>query len=86
MQSKEKENGGMFGGNREAIAKLAASAQARELVRLLNQQGGVQQAAQAAAGGDPGALTAMLEGLMRSEQGADLIRSIEEQAKRAGIG
>ena len=26
------------------------------------------------------------EGLMQSEQGADLIRSIEEQAKRAGLG
>lgn len=71
--------------NREAIAKLAASAEARELMRLLEQKGGVRQAARAAAGGDTSALSAMVEGMMRTEEGARLAQSIGEQAKQAGL-
>ena len=71
--------------NREAITKLAASAEARELIRLLEQKGGVRQAARAAAGGDTGALSAMLEGLMQTEEGARLAQSIDRQAKQAGL-
>ena len=71
--------------NREAITRLAASAEARELIRLLEQKGGVRQAARAAAGGDTGALSAMLEGLMHTEEGARLAQSIGEQAKQAGL-
>ena len=71
--------------NREAIAKLASSDEARQLIRLLEQKGGVQQAASAAAGGNTGSLSAMVEGLMRTEEGARLVRRIEERAKQAGI-
>jgi len=71
--------------NREAIEKLATSAEAQQLIRLLEQRGGVRQAAQAAAGGDAGALVAMVEGLMRTEEGAKLTRSIQERAKLAGL-
>ena len=89
MQSKEKGNAGFSAAellkNREAITKLAASAEAKQLIRLLEQNGGVRQAAQAAAGGDMGALSAMVEGLMRTEEGAQLARSIGEQAKQVGL-
>lgn len=71
--------------NREAISKLAASAEARQLIRLLEQKGSVHQAARAAAGGDVGALSAMLESLMRTDEGARLAQSIGEQAKQAGL-
>ena len=71
--------------NREAIAKLAASAEARQLIELLERRGGVQQAARAAAVGDAGALTAMVEALMRTQEGADLAQSISRQAKQAGL-
>ena len=71
--------------NRETIAKLAASTEARQLIQLLEQKGGVRQAARAAAGGDTGALSAMLEGLMRTDEGARLAQSIGEQAKQAGL-
>ena len=71
--------------NREAIAKLAASSDARQLIRMLEGMGGMRQAAQAAAGGDAGALAAMVEGLMRTEEGARLAQSIGEQAKQAGL-
>ena len=71
--------------NKEAIARLAASAEARELIRLLGGTGGVGKAAKAAAGGDTGALKAMVEGLMGTEQGAELTRRIAEQARQAGL-
>ena len=89
MQSKEKgtpeTTAAQLLKNREAITRLAASAEARQLIRLLEQKGGVRQAARAAAGGDTGALSAMLEGLMNTEEGASLARSIGEQAKQAGL-
>ena len=71
--------------NREAISKLAASTEARQLIRLLEQKGGVHQAARAAAGGDIGALSAMVESLMRTDEGARLAQSIGERAKQAGL-
>lgn len=71
--------------NRAAIAKLAASRDARQLMGMLQEMGGVQQAAQAAAGGDTGALLAMVEGLMKSEEGARIAQRINEQARQAGL-
>lgn len=89
MQFKEKETTGISMAelmkNREAIAKLATSTEARQLVELLERRGGVQQAARAAAGGNTGALSAMVEELMRTQEGANLARSISDQAKRAGL-
>lgn len=89
MQSGEKGNTGFSAAellkNREVLTKLAASAEAKQLIRLLEHSGGVHQAAKAAAGGDMGALSAMVEGLMRTEEGARLARSIEMQAKQAGL-
>jgi len=71
--------------NKEAVARLAASAEARELVRLLGGVGGVGKAARAAAGGEPGALKQMVEAVMRTEEGAELARRIGEQARQAGL-
>lgn len=89
MQFKEKETTGISMAelmkNREAIAKLAASAEAKQLMALLERKGGMRQAAQAAAGGDTGALTAMVEELMRTQEGANLAQSISQQAKQAGL-
>lgn len=72
--------------NRAAIAKLAASRDAKQLMEMLQGMGGVQQAAQAAAGGDTGELMAMVEGLMHSEQGARIVQNISRQAQQAGLG
>ncbi len=72
--------------NREAIAQLAKSGDAQKLMELLQQQSGqVKQAAQAAAAGDPGQLMAMMDQLMRSKEGAELVNRIESQAKQAGL-
>ena len=72
--------------NREAISQLAQSSDAQKLMALLKQQsGGVQQAAQAAAAGNPSQLMAMMNQLMHSKEGAQLVERIENQARQAGL-
>ena len=72
--------------NREAIAQLAQSSDAQRLMALLREVGGgVQRAAQAAAAGDPSQLMAMMEQLMNSREGAELVDRIGAQAKRSGL-
>lgn len=74
-----------LGKNREAIARMARSGDARRLMELLEQEGGVQQAAKAAAAGDPSRLMAMMNQLMRTREGAELVERIESQAKKEGL-
>ena len=72
--------------NRDAIAGLANSEDARRLMELLGQQGGgVRQAAQAAAAGSPQQLMEMMDRLMNSKEGADLVARIGDQARKAGL-
>ena len=76
-----------FEKNREAITRLAQSSDAQKLMELLKQQsGGVQQAAPAAAAGNPSQLMAIMDQLMHSKEGAELVGRIETQAKKAGLG
>ena len=76
-----------FEKNREAITRLAQSSDAQKLMELLQKQSGeVKQAAQAAAAGDPARLMSMMDQLMRSKEGAELVGRIETQAKKAGLG
>ena len=71
--------------NRAAISQLAQSGDAQRLMELLRQGGGVAQAAQAAAAGDPAALMAMMDRLMHTPEGAALVDRIGTQAKQAGL-
>ena len=71
--------------NREAFSKLAQSADAQNLMRLLQQSGGVQDAAQAAAAGDPSALLKKMQQLMSTKEGAQLVERISQQAKAQGL-
>lgn len=72
--------------NQKAIAGLARSDDARRLIELLQRQGGgVHQAAQAAAAGSPQQLMEMMDRLMNSSEGADLVARIGDQAKKAGL-
>ena len=71
--------------NREAISKLAQSSDAQQLMNLLRQKGGVQEAAQAAASGDVSQLMAMMNQLMSTREGAELVERIGDQAKKAGL-
>ena len=74
-----------LGKNREAISRLARSSDAKQLMELLQRQGGVQEAAQAAAGGDARELMEMMNRLMQSREGAALVERIGQQAKQAGL-
>ncbi len=71
--------------NRDAISRLAHSGDAQRLMALLQQRGGVQEAAQAAAAGDTSQLVAMMDQLMKTKEGAELVSRIGSQAKKAGI-
>lgn len=71
--------------NREVVTRVAQSGDARRLMELLGQGGGVQQAAQAAAAGDPSQLMAMMNQLMHTSEGAELVERIQNQAKKAGL-
>ena len=71
--------------NREAITQLAQSGEAQRLFAMLRQQGGVHEAAKAAAEGDPGSLVEMVNRLMSTKEGAQLVERIGEQAKKSGL-
>lgn len=71
--------------NRDAITKLAQSDDAQRLMELLQRRGGVQEAAKAAAEGDASQLMAMMNQLMNTKEGADLVDRIGNQAKKAGL-
>ena len=72
--------------DREAITRLAQSSDAQKLMELLQRQSGqVKQAAQAAAAGDPAQLMSMMDQLMHSKEGAELVDRIGAQAKQAGL-
>lgn len=71
--------------NRAAVAQLAQSGDAQRLIALLKQSGGVQDAAKAAAAGDPAQLMARLSQLMDTPEGADLVQRISQQAKDSGL-
>lgn len=72
--------------NRDAITRLARSSDAQKLMELLQKQSGeVKQAAQAAAAGDPARLMSMMDQLMRSKEGSELVDRIGAQAKQAGL-
>ncbi len=72
--------------NRDAITRLAKSSDAQKLMELLQKQSGqVKQAAQQAAAGDPAQLMAMMDQLMHSKEGAELVDRINSQARQAGL-
>ena len=71
--------------NREAITRLAQSGEAQKLFAMLRQQGGVHEAAKVAAAGDTGSLVEMVNRLMSTKEGAQLVECIGEQAKKSGL-
>ena len=72
--------------NRDAITRLARSSDAQKLMELLQKQSGqVKQAAQQAAAGDPAQLMAMMDQLMHSKEGAELVERFNSHARQAGL-
>ena len=73
------------GEQRQAITRLAKSGDAQKLVSMLKETGGVQEAAQAAAQGNPAQLMAMMNQLMSTKEGAQLVERLRRQAEESGL-
>ena len=71
--------------NRDAIRQLAQSGEAKQLVSMLQQNGSVENAAQASAKVKPQELMSMLQGLLNTQEGAQLVQRIEQQARQSGL-
>jgi len=65
--------------NKEAVMGLMSSPDAQKLLEMLNSKGGgLKTAADAAMKGDPGALMGLMQGVMQSKEGADLVQRINK--------
>ena len=74
-----------LGKHGDELKKLAYSGDAQRLMELLRQGGGEQDAAQAAAKGDPSALMGMMQRLMSTKEGAQLVERLGQKAKESGL-
>jgi len=68
-----------------AIQQLLQSEDTKRMMELLGAQGGVQDAAKAAATGNPGELMGMMQQLMSTKEGAQLVERITKQARKSGL-
>lgn len=71
--------------NSASILKIAKSGEVQQLMSLLKETGGVEEAAKKASTGDTAALMSMVQTLLQDEQGASLIETIQKQADEAGL-
>ena len=59
--------------NKDALLQMMHSSDGQRLIAMMQQQSGLQQAAGAAARGDASQLTQMVQQLMRTQEGAELV-------------
>ena len=71
--------------DKQGLRQLLESPDTRRMMELLEAQGGVQQAARAAAAGDTAQLMNMMNKLMAGTEGAQVVERITKQADQAGI-
>lgn len=71
--------------NKEALNRLARSGDAQRLMELLRQGGGIQGAAEAAVKGDTSQLVGMIQRLMNTPEGGELVERISRQARQSGL-
>ncbi|MBE6956595.1 MAG: hypothetical protein E7450_03990 [Ruminococcaceae bacterium] len=72
-------------GNSGAVKQLLQSEDTKRMMQLLQGQGSVQSAAQAAAKGDSTQLMGMMQQLMRSPEGAQLVERITKKVQENGL-
>jgi len=68
-----------------ALKQLLQAEDTKRMMELLGEQGGVQDAAKAAASGNPGQLMRMMQQLMDTKEGAQLVERITKQARKSGL-
>lgn len=69
-------------GDPAALKALLSSPETRQLMSLLNRNGGLQGAAQAAAKGEPEALMGMLQQVMRDQAGAAAVDALKKKTQK----
>lgn len=72
-------------GNSKAIKQLLQSEDTRRMMQMLQNTGSVQNAAQAAAKGDSAQLVGMMQQLMSTPEGAQLVDRITKKAQENGF-
>lgn len=71
--------------NKGAVQQLLQSEDTKRMMALLEQQGSVQTAAKSAAAGDTSQIMSMMQQLMSTSEGAQLVERITQQAKKSGL-
>lgn len=71
--------------NNGAVKQLLQSEDTKRMMDLLGKQDTVKSAAKAAAAGDPTQLMGMMQQLMSTQEGAQLIERITKQAHESGL-
>ncbi len=64
--------------NKEAVQKVAQSAEAQALLQMLDSGHGLQQAADQASQGNPKALFSLMQQVMKSPEGAQLVERLNQ--------
>lgn len=68
--------------NKEAVQRVAQSAEAQTLLQMLDSGHGLQKAADQASQGDPKALFSLMQQVMKSPEGAQLLERINKNIPR----
>ena len=68
-----------------AVQQLLRSEDTRRMMDMLGSQANVKSAAKAAASGDPAQLMGMMQQLMSTKEGAQLVERITQQARKSGL-
>ena len=71
--------------NNGAVKQLLQSEDTKRMMDLLGKQDAVKAAAKAAAAGDPTQLMGMMQQLISTREGAQLIERITKQAHESGL-
>lgn len=71
--------------NKGGVQHLLQSDDTKRMMDMLNKQGGVQDAAKAAAAGNPARLMEMMQQLMSTKEGSQLVERITKQAQQNGL-
>lgn len=68
-----------------AVQQLLSSDDTKRMMELLGSRDKVTGAAKAAAAGDPAQLMGMMQQLMSTQEGAQLVERITQQARKSGL-
>lgn len=68
-----------------AVQQLLQSEDTKRMMELLGSRDSVAGAAKAAAAGDPAQLMSMMQQLMSTQEGTQLVERITKQARKSGL-